>query len=83
MPISFRYVNIGPPYFLKPLKDIYMIAGEILVYKFPEIKDPDIDDELLEVKVDFGKAKNFIKGRFPLFYLAPLNNETDSGIYSI
>lgn len=45
--------------------------------------DPDIEDVVTKVLVNFGDAQVFVKGKYPLFMISPSSNTSDPGVYEV
>jgi hypothetical protein len=49
----------------------------------PGLTDPDLEDTASFVSSDFGKASNFVYGKYPTFRIQPKSNVTDPGDYEV
>jgi hypothetical protein len=56
LPINFEIPNNGPPSFKFQLKDVRLKVGEDLPLKFPDMEDPDYEDNPTLQNLDFGSA---------------------------
>ncbi len=75
--------NFGPPYFKLAPIDVSVKIGMDWQYKFSSMIDPDMEDSSSLKQIDFGKAGEFITGKFPRYKISPRDNITHPGLYSV
>ncbi len=72
------YPNLGPPYFQPSLIDLKINQGEFFHFKFPEIKDPDPNDDPIFVSLE---GPSLMTGKFPNMFLKPASEH--KGIFPV
>jgi hypothetical protein len=79
IPIKILITNTGAPKFKETIADITVKVNEIASPKFPNIYDPDPEDNYSVVSENFGAASMFVTGKFPNYKISPTNNSTQRG----
>jgi len=83
LPLKIIIPNLGPPTFRLATIDISLKIGMDWQYKFSSMIDPDMEDSSSLKQIDFGKADEFITGKFPRYKISPRDNITHPGIYMV
>jgi hypothetical protein len=83
LPINIIIPNYGPPTMKTAPKDLSVVVKDVLQIRLSTYSDPDVEDKATFNEPDWGDAKTFVTGKYPSYNIAPTNNATDPGIYTV